>query len=277
MPVDPQLRTLKIDIPTKPDALVELSLMLADDQVNLQAMSALIASDMALAAAVLKAVNSSLYGLNGRVQTVKQAITYLGTREVAAVTFAMGLKAVFPHMPELDPVWDRANVRGMLMGRLARAVDVDHWIAHSAGLFEECGKAVLLRHAPDRYREMLNTAGSDDQELILLEHAEFGVSHEALGAALCETWGLAPMAVDCVRFHVVVNATGEYPRTVHKPSVCMLSAIANALMNDPDTVDAAVTRLAPGAGFETETVLGAVRDVQRKLEAAMDRQQTTIS
>ena len=47
---------------------------------------------MALAAAVLKAVNSSLYGLRGRVQSVQQAITYLGTREVAAVTFEMGLR-----------------------------------------------------------------------------------------------------------------------------------------------------------------------------------------
>ena len=39
---------------------------------------------MALAASVLKAGDSSLYGLAGRVQTVQQAITFLGTREVAA-------------------------------------------------------------------------------------------------------------------------------------------------------------------------------------------------
>ena len=36
------------------------------------------------------------YGLRGRVQSVQQAITYLGTREVASVTFEMGLRAVFP-------------------------------------------------------------------------------------------------------------------------------------------------------------------------------------
>ena len=84
MPVDPQLRSLNIDIPAQPEALVKLSLLLADDNVNLQALSALVASDMALASAVLKAVNSSLYGLRGRVQTVQQAITHLGTREVAA-------------------------------------------------------------------------------------------------------------------------------------------------------------------------------------------------
>jgi HD-like signal output (HDOD) protein len=273
MPVDPQLRTLKVDIPSKPDALVELSLMLADDQVNLQAMSALIAADMALASAVLKAVNSSLYGLNGRVQSVKQAVTYLGTREVASVTFAMGLKAVFPHMPELDPLWDRANVRGMLMGRTAKALGLDPWVAHSAGLFEECGKAVLLRHAPERYRTMLATAGTDDEALLLLEHAEFGVSHEALGAALCESWGLAPVAVDCVRFHVVVNATGELPRQLQNPSICMLSALSNVLMQDPTLVEDLVNKTAPQAAMDPAVVLAAVQGIQRQLEAAMERQQ----
>ena len=272
MSVDPQLRTLKVDIPSKPDALVELSLMLADDQVNLHAMSSLIAADMALASAVLKAVNSSLYGLNGRVQSVKQAITYLGTREVASVTFAMGLKAVFPYAPELDPIWDRANVRGMLMGRIAKALDVDPWVAHSAGLFEECGKAVLLRHAPDRYRAMLKTAMDDDEELLMLEHAEFGVSHEALGAALCESWGLAPMAVDSVRYHVVVNTTADLPKQVQRLSVCMLSAVANALMKDPGAVEDVVNKVAPQAGMDTAHVLRAVRGVQQQLEAAMERQ-----
>ena len=49
MPVDPQLRSLSIDVPSQPDALVKLSLLLADDEVNLNAVSALIVSDMALA------------------------------------------------------------------------------------------------------------------------------------------------------------------------------------------------------------------------------------
>ena len=80
------------------EALVKLSLLLAEEDVDFKALAALIETDMALAAAVLKAVNSSLYGLSGRVQSVQQAITYLGTREVAAVTFEMGLRAAFaPH------------------------------------------------------------------------------------------------------------------------------------------------------------------------------------
>ncbi len=271
MPVDPKLRSLNIDVPAQPESLVKLSLLLADDEVNLQALSALITSDMALAAAVLKAVNSSMYGLSGRVQSVQQAITYLGTREVAAVTFEMGLKAVFPAAPELDPLWERASARGLLMGRIGQAIGVDPWASHSAGLFEECGKAVLFRHAPQRYKPLLRAA-ENDEDLLLLEHDEFGVSHDALGAALCETWGLAPAAVHSVRFHVMVNATLQLPLQVQRRAICAISAIANAMMRDPDTLDTVAARVAPQAALDATLVIRGARKVQQQIEQAVARE-----
>jgi HD-like signal output (HDOD) protein len=271
MPVDPQLRSLNIDIPAQPDALVKLSLLLADDEINLSAVSALISGDMALAAAVLKAVNSSLYGLRGRVSSVQQAITYLGTREVASVTFEMGLRAVFPPAPELDPLWERAGVRGLLMGRIGQALDVDPWACHSAGLFEECGKAVLLRHDADRYRQVLKAANCDE-ELLLLEHQAFGVSHDALGAALCETWGLAAPAVASVRYHVVVQATHELPMTVPKRGICAISAMVHALMTEPESLDAVVAQVAPQAEMDAAMALRGARRVQQQIEDAVARE-----
>jgi HD-like signal output (HDOD) protein len=270
MPVDAQLRSLNIDVPAQPESLVKLSLLLADEEINLQALSSLVESDMALAAAVLKAVNSSLYGLSGRVQSVQQAITFLGTREVAAVTFEMGLKAVFPTAPELDPVWERAGVRGLLMGRIGQALSVDPWASHSAGLFEECGKAVLFRHSPDRYRPLLTTA-KDDEELLFLEHQEFGVSHDALGAALCESWGLAPAAVHSVRYHVIVNTTRELPMQIQRRAICAISALANALMTDPETVDEVARAVSPQAELDVMLVLRGTRRVQEQIEAAVAR------
>lgn len=273
MPVDPELRSLSIDIPAQPESLVQLSVLLGNEDVNLQQVSTLISSDMALAAAVLKAVNSSLYGLRTRVQSVQQAITYLGTREVAAVTFEMGLKALFPAGPELSAVWQRASVRGLLMGRIGQAVAVDPWAAHSAGLFEECGKAVLFRHASSRYAKMMKEA-ADDEELLMLEHAEFGVSHDALGAALCESWGLAAHAVASVRYHVIVNATLELPMQLQRRSICALSAIANALMNNPDTIEAVAMRVAPQAELDATLVLRGARRVKEQIEAAVARGET---
>ncbi len=261
MSVNPELRTLDVDIPAQPQSLVQLSLLLADENINLQAASALIETDMALAAAVLKAVNSSLYGLKGRVQSVQQAVTYLGMREVAAITFEMGLRAAFPPAPELEPIWDRAARRGLLMGRLAGQLSLDAWAAHSAGLFEECGKAVLFRHAPDHYRSMLRAATRDD-ELVQLEHAGFGVSHDALGAALCESWGLGAAAVASVRHHVLARATLRLPEQPARRPICALSVLVARWLEAPDSL-AELTELAntlaPQADLDPLLVLRALQ------------------
>ncbi|CAD5373412.1 HDOD domain-containing protein [Rubrivivax sp. A210] len=268
MSVDPDLRTLEINIPAQPESLVKLSLLLADDDINLTAAAELIETDMALAAAVMKAVNSSLYGLKGRVQSVHQAISYLGMREVAAITFEMGLRAAFPPAAELEPLWQRAARRGLLMGRLATRLLLDAWGAHSAGLFEECGKAVLFRHAPDHYRAMLRAA-SDDGELVLLEHAGFGVSHDALGAALCETWGLGPAAVASVRHHVQAQATLRLPDQVPKRAIAALSVIVNALEGDLDTLDELALVIAPQADLDATLLLRAARQTREEMDLAI--------
>ena len=267
MSVNPQLRTLDIDIPSQPQSLVQLSLLLAEEEINLQAASTLIEGDMALAAAVMKAVNSSLYGLKGRVQSVHQAITYLGLREVAAITFEMGLRAAFPPTPELEPIWKRAAWRGMLMGRLAQRLSLDAWAAHSAGLFEECGKAVLFRHAPDHYRAMLRAAPGDP-ELVLLEHTGFGVSHDKLGAALCESWGLGADAVSSVRHHVQAQATHVLPQVPARRSVCALSVLAHTLETAPDSLESVAQAVAPQADLEPTLVLRALRQVREQQDQA---------
>jgi HD-like signal output (HDOD) protein len=268
MPVAPELRSLQIAIPARPDSLVQLSLLMADEDMNMNAASGLIEDDMALAAAVMKAVNSSLYGLKGRVQSVQQAITYLGMREVAAITFEMGLRAAFPPAAELDPIWKRASQRGLLMGRLAALIGQDAWAAHSAGLFEECGKAVLFRHAADHYRSMLRAA-ADDTELVSLETAGFGVSHDALGAALCESWGLGQAAVASVRHHVQAQASGDLPEALVKRPICALSVIVSAMMQAPDSLDAVVQHVAPQADIDTTLALRSARRVhEQQLDAA---------
>ena len=261
MSVNPALRKLDIDIPSQPQALVQLSLLLSDDDINLQAASTLIEGDMALAAAVMKAVNSSLYGLKGRVQSVHQAITYLGMREVAAITFEMGLRAAFPPSAELEPIWQRAAWRGQLMSRLAQRLSLDAWAAHSAGLFEECGKAVLFRHAPDHYRAMLRAAPGD-AELVLLEQAGFGVSHDKLGGALCESWGLGSVAVASVRHHVQAQATQVLDAQPARRSVLALSVVAHTFETAPDTLEAVVAAVAPQADLDPLLLLRAARDVQ---------------
>ncbi len=269
MPVDPQLRNFEIDIPAQPEVLVRLSLLLAEDDVNQQAVAALVESDMALASSVMRAVNSSLYGLQGRVQSVQQAVTYLGTAEVSGITFEMGLRAAFAPAPELDLIWIRAAQRSRLMSRLAQMLGQDAWAAHSAGLFEECGKAVLFRHAPDHYRAMLRAAGND-ADLCQLEQAGFGMSHDVMGAALCESWGLGALAVASVRHHVRAQGLLVLDLPAPQRGALAMSVLAAALMAAPDSLEWVADALCPQAGLDLTLTLRVARRLGEQFDQARE-------
>lgn len=115
----------QLDIPAMPAALVRLSRLLQAEEVDLKALASLVESDMALAAAVMKAVSSAITGVRGRVNSVQQAVTFLGIREVAAITYEVSMRAAFPPIVELDLVWKRGARRGNLMKFLAQKMRLE--------------------------------------------------------------------------------------------------------------------------------------------------------
>lgn len=203
MTIDPSLRSLNIDLPACPHTLVKLSLLIASDKASVDEMAGLIGADMALASAIVRTVNSAMFGLLHRVETVHEAVRYLGMREVAGITYEMGLRAAFPPGPLIDRVWDRAGRRGLAMGRIAQALDFNPWTAHTAGLFAESGRAVLYAYDRERYSDLEQLAPNEGA-VIAAEVATFGVSHAALGAALCQSWGLSQDVATYVRARVSV-------------------------------------------------------------------------
>jgi len=267
MTADQHPVSLQFDLPALPQTLVKLAALLRQEDTSLNDVSALIESDMSFAAAVMKAVNAPLYGLQGRVRSVQEAVTYLGVREISALAYETGLRAAFPQVPALHAVWERARVRGLLMGRLAQALSMEAWGAHTAGLFEECGKAVLYRHAPETYAPMIAKA-ADDVALIDLERQAFGIGHDEVGARLCEAWGLAPAAVASVRHHVEIHTTLRLPRVSHR-YICVLSALADTITNAPEHLDEVAMKLAPQAMLDQSSLLRGLQRVKDKIDEAL--------
>ena len=269
------MRTLKgpdltqLDIPAMPASLVRLSQLLQDQDVNLKALSELVEPDMALSAAVMKAVGSAVTGVQGRINSVQQALTFLGIREVAAITYEMSLRAAFPPIVELELLWTRAARRASLMKQLGQEIGLEPYAAHAAGLFEECGKAVLFRHAPDHYRGMMRAA-PEDLDLVVLERAGFGLGHDELGARLCETWQLAPEAASSVRHHLEVRRSGLLPDLPTPRDICAVSAMVWTMMEQPEHLAVMVERLAPQIDRDAATLLQAAQSVLEQVDAEPD-------
>jgi HD-like signal output (HDOD) protein len=253
--------SLSLDIPAMPGVIRKLTVMLQSEDLNTSALGDLVATDMALAAALMQAVKSARLGLRTPPRSVHEAVNYLGLKEVSAITYEVAMRAAFPAAPELDAVWQRASRRADFMRHLAQGwrralargvrsgvgAPPDPYVAHAAGLFEECGKAVLFRHATAHYRTMLRAA-PQDADLATLERVAFKVGHDELGARLCEAWGLAPEAVACVRQHLQVRqalAVAPDMQPQGAAAICALSVLAWHALERPAELHTAVEAMAP--------------------------------
>jgi HD-like signal output (HDOD) protein len=199
VPLPAPLRLLQVDLPACPQALLDLQSLMHDDDSALPAIAALIESDMALAAAVVRTVNSAMYGLLRRVETVGEALRYLGTREVIAISYASALRAAFAPSARMNALWRSASLTGLLMGRSAPALGMDPLQAHTAGLFARSGQAMMLAHLGAAHETLIDRWGHDPVALDAAEFQAWGIGHAAYGSVLCASWGLAAPVVSFVR------------------------------------------------------------------------------
>lgn len=233
MTLPDDLRRLDADLPACPATLLRLLGLLERDDTATRDIAALIETDLALAGALLRTVNSAMFGLLRRVETVGEALRYLGLREVAALTFETALRAAFPPSPAMQTLWQQASRCGLLMGRSAAALQLDPFHAHTAGLFARSGQAVLLARAPQRYGALLDGLGHDRDALLAAEVEAFGVDHAAYGSALCATWGLAGGVVRFLRERVRPPAQWQ-GLDRHTRQLLALGAAVDSLLAEAD-------------------------------------------
>ena len=82
-------------LPTLPKIALEVRNAAEDPDVNLNQMSDIISHDAALSLGMLKVANSALLGRAVKVETVNQAVTRIGLRQIKSIATAMALEQVF--------------------------------------------------------------------------------------------------------------------------------------------------------------------------------------
>ena len=192
-----------IGIPPRPATLVELQNEIGRENPDFRRVAGLVASDVALTAAVLRTVNSPAYGLPRRCETVDQAITMLGLKQVSALVTGLVLRKVLrTDGPQLTRFWDVSGKRSYAMSRLARGlrgVDVD--IAQSFGLFCDVGIPLLMHRFPDYGRTLKACNDEPERSFTEVEQARHHTDHALIGAMMGRSWGISQTVCMAIRLH----------------------------------------------------------------------------
>ena len=235
------------DLPPLPGTALRILELGRNPRAGAGELAAVIETDAALAARIMKYANSPLYGFPGRIRDLKGAIArVLGFDFVInlALGLAVGstLKIPADGPLGLDAFWRHSLHCATLTERLSAALPGElrppRGVAYLAGLLHNLG-ILLIGHAFPNEFFLLNRYLERNPEVppASIEKRLLGVTHQEIGAWLLEAWSLPDELVVSARHH----RDEDY---WEKHAVCaQLVLLANRLL------------AAHGLGIERETRL----------------------
>jgi putative nucleotidyltransferase with HDIG domain len=258
------------DLPSLPAVVMELLTSIDQEDVDISVLAKKVSHDQALTAKTLRLANSPAYGLQVKVTTIQQAITFLGfqtTRNLitaAAITgcFAEGQCAGFD-----DKAFWRHSIATAACARvLARRMRLNQDFAFTAGLLHDIGRLVLVSTYPQRYAEVLAWRAAQDCQVLEAERAVLGVDHVAAGVALAEHWNFS----DTMRLALAHHHDPEAPGAGFLATIIhVANAIVHALdiARDEDDLVPPVSPVAWTAlGLNEEAYLHVFRETELQFE-----------
>ncbi|GGY54230.1 HDOD domain-containing protein [Pseudoduganella albidiflava] len=180
------------DLPSLPVIVMELLNSIDAEEVDIAVLAKKVAQDQALTAKTLRLANSPLYGLQVKITTIQQAITYLGFQTArnlitaAALTgcFAENRCAGFSH----PAFWRHSIATAVCAKVLARHLRFNQDYAFTAGLLHDVGRLVLVTSFPDHYARVIAWRSAHDAAWLDAERTVLGIDHVDAGLALAEHW-----------------------------------------------------------------------------------------
>lgn len=188
-------------IPPRPVVVTAVMQERGSDTPNLRRVAQLISGDVGLSAAVMKTINSPLYGLRRQISSIDQAVNLLGMKNIGALVMGLALRNAVPSQG-LDRFWDSAARTALVASHLAYVLGcTDKEEAHLFGLFHDCGIPLLMQRFPN-FRETLQLANNaNDRAFTDVEDSRHGTNHTVVGSLLATNWHLPEHLRDAIRLH----------------------------------------------------------------------------
>ncbi len=195
------------ELPTLPQVAVTLMDLLDDPKTSAPEINRVMARDPALAAKILKLVNSAYYGLSNRVASLNQAIVILGFKTVKSIALSASVMGLFKERGQAG-AFDRAQFwkHSIACACVARLVarkqkGVDPEVAFSAGLLHDIGKLVLDHYMADDMEAIVKAAGDARSSFLDAEQSILQTNHAEIGQWLAEKWGLPKELASVIGYH----------------------------------------------------------------------------
>jgi diguanylate cyclase (GGDEF)-like protein len=194
------------DLPTLPAVAMRVVELTGSERVSFKELAEVIQNDQALAAKILRTVNSSMYAVRTRCSSVNQAIVMLGMSAVKTLALSFTLVSAIKECDtgslDMEDHWRRAlhtGIAARVIAHKARLPNAEECFL--GGLLQDLGMVALHQTLGRPYQLAIAHAQRDHREVLRHEMKHYDLHHADIGALLAKRWKLPDTLVMSIKYH----------------------------------------------------------------------------
>ncbi|WP_459889700.1 HDOD domain-containing protein [Desulfothermus okinawensis] len=196
----------ELSLASFPDVYFKLKKLLESPSSSAKDIAEVVSTDVALSTKLLKLVNSPLFGLTQKVDSIERAVSYVGEEELSnlalGITAIRYFKDIPPELIDMQTFWRHSLSCGIFAKLIASNYkDMSDETFFTAGLLHDVGKLILFKNMPYSSVEALVFARENMVPLIEAEEYVLGFTHTDISNLLMSSWEFPETINDIVSNH----------------------------------------------------------------------------
>lgn len=248
-------------LPTIPVIATKVMELSEKENVSVEEIAKLVASDASISASVLKMSNSTFYGCSRTIETLPHAIMTLGLNTLKSLVIAAAAKKVYqPYGLTEKMLWEHSFGAGLAARIIAKeTASVRGEEAFLCGLFHDIGKNIMNFLDNKKFNAVMELCYNDRLSFADAERQIYAYSHSEVGALVLNKWNFPETIINAVlNHHDFVFATNEDEYSIKLTCVAGLSDMfchrLGIGMREPDP-DLAILESVPAIILEVDSAM----------------------
>lgn len=194
-------------LPPLSDTVIRLASVVADPRSSITDIVDVIRFDQAFTLELLRLCNSAYFGLARTVESLDDAVRYLGAAKLLQLVVATHSRNLLAKPQSgyglpAGALWLHSIGVALAAQALAKPMQLPQvGLLFTAGLLHDVGKVALNEFVAEQYLEIARLVAQERISFAEAEERVLGFSHQEIGARLAQRWALPARIVNCIRYH----------------------------------------------------------------------------
>ncbi len=178
-----------------------------DPDSGMDDLTKVVSHDAMTTANLLKAANTAYFARSKPVDSVQQAVVFLGMNEVVDLVLMSNSKKNLERAQKgyglsTGDLWRNSVTSALISRTLSQKLGIanDH-LVFTGALLKDIGKVVLEQYVAECTQQIMTLVEQQNYSFHEAEKAVIGIDHAELGAMTAEVWRFSPKMVDIIKHH----------------------------------------------------------------------------